>query len=181
MNTLSQKPLKEGQMIGRWDYSSCREPYKYGHEESYEVGIKWLKGCRTLADWGAGAAYAERFINWKCEYIPLDGSVSAWVKNPVDLRNCKVQSEAIFMRHVLEHNPDWKLVLDNAVSSFSKKMSLILFIPLTDSTRVLRTLDNGTVDIAFCASDLESHFSKCRWTRKELSCGDTAYFLWKTL
>lgn len=66
------------------------------------------------------------------------------------------------MRHVLEHNYDWKVILENALDSFSKRMCLILFTPLTEKTSVITTnpVYGDVPDISFSMKELESIFEK---------------------
>lgn len=66
------------------------------------------------------------------------------------------------MRHILEHNHEWRAVLENALRSFEKRMCLILFTPLADKTTVIATNPGyGDVpDILFAISDLEELFNR---------------------
>ena len=62
------------------------------------------------------------------------------------------------MRHILEHNHDWRLVLENALASFDKKFCLILFTPFSDGqTKVLKENKKYGVDvpdISFAKADI---------------------------
>jgi hypothetical protein len=61
------------------------------------------------------------------------------------------------MRHVLEHNPfDWRLILDNAVASFTKRMVLVLFTPTADLTILLK--DGDPPDASLSWLDLTARF-----------------------
>jgi hypothetical protein len=51
------------------------------------------------------------------------------------------------MRHVLEHNYDWKLILENACNSFTQKMCLVLFTPFSDETKEIADNLNHGVDV----------------------------------
>jgi hypothetical protein len=116
-----------------WKYSEF-DDYPYGDDTTYKLGMEWLSDCERVEDWGCGTTYARKFCRgW---YTGIDGGEGRahFVK---DLRFYTSNVEGIFMRHVLEHNEDWKMILCNAISSFTKKMVIILFTPLSVSTKNL--------------------------------------------
>ena len=43
-------------------------------------------------------------------------------------------SEGIYIRHILEHNDEYKKILDNALMSFTNTLILVLFTPFTDNS-----------------------------------------------
>ena len=57
------------------------------------------------------------------EYVGLDGT-SPFADRVVDLRAHRSSADCIFMRHVLEHNVEWRKILHGAVNSFRKRMVL---------------------------------------------------------
>ena len=82
------------------------------------------------------------------------------------------------MRHVLEHNVNWRQILADAVRSFTKRMVLVIFTPIADTTRVIGTsdtaMDKFIPDISFKKSDLTDHLQHLTY-REESLATDTQY------
>lgn len=156
--------------LARWDYSNV-EPFSYGNSPMYERGMAELDDCATVQDWGCGTAWAKRFC--KGNYVGVD-ETPGFADIVADLRSYTTRVEGIFMRGVLEHNLDWHLILDNAVTSFTKRFVLILFTPMQDQTNVLFWPKPDIPDVAFAASDIESRFGS-RSFRFEEERTDTQY------
>ena len=76
------------------------------------------------------------------------------------------------MRHILEHNVNWRQILTNAIASFQKRMVLVIFTPLMDTTRVILTTSNIThipvPDIAFKKDDLTEYFKHLKYTEESV-------------
>jgi hypothetical protein len=104
----------------------------YGADESYEIGMTWLSRCEIVEDWGCSLAYAKKFR--KGAYVGVDGTEGA-ADVLADLANHKSSTPGLFMRHVLEHNDNWRLILSNAIESFTDRMVLITFIEAEDQDR----------------------------------------------
>lgn len=145
--------------LGHWDrYHEQAQPKPYGDPSTYALGARWLQGCELVEDWGCGLGWA-RFVIPSGRYWGLDGSQGPAVDEVVDLTIYRSRVPGIFMRHVLEHNLEWSKVLDNAVSSFTQRMALILFTPMADRTHQIAWNEGYEVpDISFSAKDLESRF-----------------------
>lgn len=146
-------------MRGRWDkYHEHAQPQPYGDPSTYDLGARWLRSCDWVEDWGCGLGWARfYFPSWR--YRGIDGSQGPAVDEIVDLTTYRSEVPGIFMRHVLEHNPEWSKVLDNAVASFTHRMALILFTPMADRTHQIAWNAGYEVpDISFSAKDLESKF-----------------------
>lgn len=140
-------------MLGLWDYSKATPGEKYGGDDvTYQKGMAFLSDCATVEDWGCGTGYSKKFCTGT--YRGLDGSKGPETDIVVDLRDYKSNPDGIFMRHVLEHNHDWKKVLDNAVASFRKKLVIILFTPLTAETRQIATNWSKIPDMSFRKEDI---------------------------
>ena len=107
---------------------------RYGAEDSYRLGMEWLKGCEVVEDWGCGPAYSKTYREGK--YVGIDGT-EGFCDRVEALETYKTSVEGIFMRHVLEHNLEWRPILENALSSFTKRMSLIFFTPWAEKTYVV--------------------------------------------
>jgi hypothetical protein len=77
------------------------------------------------------------------------------------------------MRHVLEHNLEWRRILTAALSSFRKRLVLIIFTPFVEATRVL-AVDRGVTavpvpDIAFRREELVAHFGGLHWRQESMA------------
>jgi len=163
-------------IIGQWDYQNV-EPFCYGDDTTYQKGIAFLDGHGTIEDWGCGFAHAKKFVQ-KSRYIGIDGSRSEFSDKVADLREYTSKVDCILMRHVLEHNYDWRKVLANAVASFKKRMVLIIFTPLTGTTRRIAlsqvVTSSPVPDISFRREDLTEFFKQFRYTEESLET-DTQY------
>lgn len=149
-------------MLGKWDnwYKDLIAPQPYGNTETYRLGAEWLEECETVEDWGCGKGWLRHFID-STRYRGIDGSVSPFADEIVDLREYRSNVSGIFMRHVLEHNYDWKKILENAIFSFTDRMVLILFTPPNSETKEIAfSKDPGVPDIAFRLEDLMLIFDK---------------------
>lgn len=143
--------------LNRWDawYKTAEKPIPYGDTVTYFIAEEWLRGL-SVEDWGCGYAWFKKVHDGR--YLGIDGTNSKWCDNIVDLTEYTSKSQGILLRHVLEHNHDWKKILDNAVQSFTKRLCIVLFTPLVDETMVIA--DNvagfGVPDIAFNLDDILS-------------------------
>lgn len=143
-----------------WKYDSL-PTFAYGDDTTYIKGMEFLDGHGTIEDWGCGFGHAKNFVH-KSEYIGVDGS-SPFADKKVDLISYTSDTECIFMRHVLEHNADWRRILANAVASFKRRMVLVVFTPFGEVTRSIATSTSLTTfpvpDISFRREDLTQFFS----------------------
>lgn len=146
-------------MTGHWDqYHERAESAPYGDPMTYELGARWLKDCALIEDWGCGLGWA-RFVFRPERYRGIDGSKGPAVDEVVDLRTYRSQVPGIFMRHVLEHNFEWPKILDNALISFTERMVLIIFTPMSFYTHQIAWNPGYEVpDISFSPGSLESRF-----------------------
>ena len=103
-----------------------KEPsaFLYGDTVTYRMGAEFLSDCETVEDWGTGAGGFKRFR----QAIGVDGSNTPHADIVADLTEYRSNVDGIFIRHVLEHNLGWKDILENALSSASKKIVVVLFI-----------------------------------------------------
>lgn len=116
-------------MIADWKHKE-----RYGQEPSYIYGMRWLDTCAKVEDWGCALAYAKRYC--KGEYVGVDGTPGA-ADVVADLSTYRSESLGIYMRHVLEHNYDWRDILTNALESFTEKMTLVFYRPLKSEQKVI--------------------------------------------
>lgn len=162
-------------MRNLWDnWNNTLEPQPYGLSDTYHIGAQWLAECTHIEDWGCGRGYMRTLIPPE-RYTGVDGS-GTMADIHADLRTYRSNTPGLFMRHVLEHNHDWRDVLANAIGSFTERMVLVLFTPLQDETAVIGMEETlGVPDIAFAMSDLEPFFAGLNWTVETLVSEGTQY------
>lgn len=156
--------------VGKWDawFASVTEPEPFGKSVTYELGAAWLAGCSVVADWGCGKGWLRNHID-PYRYRGIDGSRSPFTDEIVDLADYRSEVPGIFMRHVLEHDYRWKQILDNAVASFTERMVLIVFTPMSEWTHeLIFASDPGVPDISFAVGDLTERFGDAIWTMEQL-------------
>lgn len=162
--------------IGRWAgwYEDVSEPVPYGLTVTYELGAAFLADCALVEDWGCGTGWMRQHFP-EGRYVGLDGTASAHADRVVDLECYASRTPGIFMRHVLEHNYEWRRILQNACKSFTQRFVLVLFTPLVEETReVAFVADPGVPDIAFALADITAFLDVFNW-RCETLPSETAY------
>jgi hypothetical protein len=169
-------------MLGRWDPWYKRlprgaPPMPYGRSSSYQRGAEWLAWCDLIEDWGCGTGWLRTMVP-PDRYRGIDGSASPFADVVADLAEYRSQVPGLFMRHVLEHNRDWRTVLDNALASFTYRMVLILFTPMAEQTHELTELEGaGGIDvpaISFRHEDLTGRFPpEVAWTHADMASPET--------
>jgi hypothetical protein len=111
-------------------YAGSTEPWHYGNDDtSYFRAGAYLSGPGLVEDWGCGTTYARRFIG--APYRGVDGIASSFLEGKmsrVSLSEYRSRVPKILMRHVLEHNWDWRDILRNMVGSFTDRAVLVLFL-----------------------------------------------------
>jgi hypothetical protein len=126
--------------VGKWDVAHRglgEIPRPYGATDTYPMGARWLASCDLIEDWGCGAGWFSFLVEEK-RYRGIDGSKTPFAAEIADLAEYRSKVPGIYMRHVLEHDYRWKQILDNALASFTERMALVLFTPISS---------NGTHDI----------------------------------
>jgi hypothetical protein len=152
--------------LGKWDvmYASADKPAPYGDVTTYILGAAWLKGL-DVEDWGCGLTWMAQYVDKG--YVGIDGSHAkgGFSVKIEDLAMYKSKTPGLFMRHVLEHNYDWKQILNNAIASFEKRMVLVIFTPFAYNGETY-TLAEGNYngveipDISFGYRELVRPFHK---------------------
>jgi GT2 family glycosyltransferase len=171
MHVEATKPLA-ATMMNCWTHPKVQVPF--GEETSYRKAMEFLAGCATVEDWGCGTAYAKRFLS-SGTYVGIDGSPSPFCDKVEDLQVYRSEADGILLRHVLEHNRNWRAVLENALSSFRKRLVLVLFTPFGSETRELAwNQKEGVPDISFKKEDLTGLFGTLPYTEEALAT-DTQY------
>lgn len=146
-------------MKDKWTtwYQDVEIPEPYGDTLSYEIAAEFLHDCLTIADWGCGKGFFRTRV-LADRYVGIDGTITPFTDVVADLSNYIHQVEGILLRHVLEHNVDWQKVLLNAVNSATYKLCIILFTPLSDTTRQIAWTDGLEVpDISFYLPDIMAY------------------------
>lgn len=117
-----------------WDYSGITIPTPYGTDtRSYEKAMGFLDESRCLIeDWGCGTAFAKQFVK-KGIYWGIDFTPSRFCDVVADLATRLYDHklpDCILLRHVLEHNYNWRDILRNAARICRWRMVIVLFTPL---------------------------------------------------
>lgn len=121
-------------MINKWNYDPAGEVC-YGEEIVYQKARDFLGD--SVEDWGCGTCWAKRYFK---DYKGIDGSPSICVSKPIDLVNYTSHTDNILIRQVLEHNYEWKKIIENAKKSFNKKLCITIHTPLSDTTHAISLL-----------------------------------------
>lgn len=147
---------------GKWDrwYSLVEEPAPYADTETYRIGAEWLEDCALVEDWGCGKAWLRQFIGAE-RYRGIDGSCSPFADEVVDLVDYRSSVPGVVLRHVLEHDYRWHLILDNALASAQERICVVLYTPLVSYTRQIDFEDEpGVPVLAFRLGDLTQRFAE---------------------
>jgi hypothetical protein len=167
--------------LGRWARwyrgLTADDPQPYGDSDSYRILAEWVSDCDLVEDWGCGKGWMRRFVpDTIARYRGVDGTRSPFADIVADLTQYRSDVDGIVLRHVLEHDWNWELILRNAMASFRHRFGLALFTPLADTTHeIAYTPDVGVPDISFAEADLVAHFDGCTWTRVDLVPSPTQY------
>lgn len=107
-----------------------------------------------IEDWGCGNCVFKEYLNNNIKYVGVDGSETGYQNKIEDLTKYVTEVDGIYLRHVLEHNGEYKKIFKNALESFNKVFILVLFTPFTSNNEidVLKTCDlkdKKIPDIAF--------------------------------
>jgi len=145
--------------------------FRYSDTETYQMAADFLSDLDSVEDWGCGTGGFKRVC--KSPYVGLDGSNTPFADKIVDLCDYRSSVDGVMMRHVLEHNYQWKKILSNAVASARKKMCLVIFTPFqADGTKELAHNKPHGVDVpdlAFKKEDIEAFFAGCSFECKSLA------------
>ena len=129
--------------VGEWDriYEKESEARTMGMVTTYRDAVSFLDlPDVSIEDWGGGKGKAREFLQVATDYRVVDGSGHleldahgipaqeykdlCWYKSdpPVD---------CILIRHVLEHNEQWRMILSNALESFTRRLVIVTFTPFS--------------------------------------------------
>ena len=145
-------------VVGRWPYG--HQQIRFGRDDiTYQKAAEFLDIEDSLvADWGCGTTYFRRFIR-NARYVGIDGSASPWCNVVADLRTYRGYSDGILLRHVLEHNVDWKRILRNALRH-APRVVVVIFTPFRRTTRVIDMTWGVVPTLSFKKADLCAAFTR---------------------
>lgn len=157
---------KPDDILGKWNYGTVPS-FAYGDETSYRKAMAFLDGPYIIEDWGCGTAFAKKFVE-RGRYVGVDGSWSLHCHLVADLRTYRSRADAILLRHILEHNWEWKKILENALASFQKKFCLVLFTPFSQETKSIGVTWETIPDLSFRKEDLLEYLKPFSYTEETL-------------
>lgn len=157
--------------IPRRLYKDVKQPFQYGpgDDHSYKLAGLYLSGKGLVEDWGCGTTWARRYIG--APYRGIDAAPTPWADVVTDLTQYNNGGvPKILMRHVLEHNWEWRAVLQNMLNSFTDRAMLLLHLrPGAKDTNMYQTArssfgalheeDYYMPGLSLAESDLESIIS----------------------
>ena len=171
--------------MGLWDKSYSNSPQKkmYDDPTTGKIAGGFLnKGdILTVEDWGCGYGGFENYTGKHQTHVGIDGSHSPFASKIADLETYTSDTDAIHMRHILEHNPNWLIILHNSLKSFNKRMVLTLFTPYQNKTHILARYPNFNktgvemIDIGFLRDDIVNEFTEIDWFSVEYIKTETQY------
>jgi len=132
--------------VGLWnEYYKGRTKRKiYSDPHTADLASKWLnqKDILTIEDWGCGFGGFKKYVAEHQTYVGVDGSESVFVDKIEDLVTYTTSVDAIHIRHVLEHNQEWRPILRNVLKSFNKRAVLTIFTPFLEEEKIIKVYEN---------------------------------------
>lgn len=110
----------------------------YATAETYLLAAEWLRNCATVADWGGGSGFFQTFLPASVRYTLVDGTVQTTDQVLADLRTYQEPSDGILLRHVLDINADWRVILRHAVEACRQRLMVITYTPAVTQTAYIR-------------------------------------------
>jgi hypothetical protein len=92
---------------------------------------------KSIEDWGCGNCVFKHYLDNDIKYVGIDGSNTGYQSKIEDLTKYRSKSEGIYIRHILEHNDEYKKILENALVSFTNTLILVLFTPFTNESETV--------------------------------------------
>lgn len=165
--------------LNKWNvwYKDLENREPYGDSLSYRLGAEFLSDCSSVEDWGCGKGWFKQFLDENINYVGLDGTHSKFIDRHVDFEKYTSNTDGIFMRHVIEHNYNWKSVLENALASFTKKMVLVIFTPWSSTMTKEISFETqvGVPNISFLRNDILDYVNKFSFTEKTIDSPETGF------
>ena len=140
------------------------EQTRYGDDDiAYQLGAEWHKGL-SVEDWGCGLGWFRRFHDGP--YLGIDGTASPFADIVTDLTRRRLtvfNPQGIFLRGVLEHNVEWRKILDNALASATKRIFIGIFTPNGNGEIIDTTEELGVPDIALPWDEVGDIIREAGW------------------
>ena len=131
--------------LGRWaPWYERGTPVSYGDTVTYRLAAEWLSGL-AVEDWGCGCARFRDLHDGP--YLGVDGT-PGWCDVVDDLATRRSSTPGLLLRHVLEHDRDWPVILANAVASATERIVVVTFAPDGTGEQVGWCEELGVPDIA---------------------------------
>ncbi len=158
-------------MIDKW-LGTRKKDERYGWDDTTYIHAANFLDFGPVEDWGCGGSYARKFF--KNQYIGVDGT-NDFCDICADLRTYKSNTYGILLRHVLEHNLEWRPILENALVS-CERLALVIFTPFGDETKQIAWNEPwGVPDMSFKKSDITDYFSKYEWSEETIDKAGSVY------
>lgn len=143
----------------------------YSATETYDLAADFLDGL-AVEDWGCGfATYRDHH---RGPYLGVDGT-PGWCDVVDDLATRVSSTPAVMMRHVLEHNTEWLVVLGNAVASARQRIVIVVFTPDGMGEQIGWTDELGVPDLAIPHSAVDAALADWSEVDKRVLVTRTAY------
>lgn len=110
----------------------------YGAHDTYQLAAAWLQACPDIADWGGSTGFFGSLLPATTKYRVVDGTLQNTDQVLADLRTYRAPSAGILLRHVLELNIDWSLILANALEAFQQRMVVVTFTGPAPASSLLK-------------------------------------------
>ena len=151
--------------MGKWAvrHQNAAHADQLGLLQSYRVSCWLLNQLNTVEDWGCGTGFARQFFRQE-QYLGIDGSASRWCDVVENVAERKSSPQGILLRHVLEHNTQWRDVLASALACATHRIVVVVFTKLVTTTRYENDAD-GIPCISFAPEEIEAHFGELAWAR----------------
>jgi hypothetical protein len=158
--TLPQRDYMSN--AGKWEiwYKDGAAGTGYGDDTSYRIAASWLSGFHTQ-DWGCGYARFKQFLP-EGTYTGVDGT-PGFADVVTDLVDYQSETEGILIRHVLEHNTEWRVILDNALASAKKRLVIAVFTPDGNGEQLAWTPEIEVPDIAISWAEISKRLTDAGW------------------
>ena len=138
---------------GKWErwYAKATERAPYGDATSYQAAEKHVQGL-AIEDWGCGTGWFQTIHAGP--YRGVDGSWSRFADVVADLAIYRSMTDAVLLRHVLEHNYEWRAIAANAFAS-APLVVVVLFTPIAEEqTEIAWNNQIGIPDLALPLDEL---------------------------
>ena len=166
--------------VGRWApwYSQDSSLAPYADTPTYAIAEEHLAGL-AVEDWGCGRGWFRTIHHGG--YVGIDGTETQWTDIVADLTTYSSQTPGLFMRHVLEHNPEWSLILDNVLASVTDRLALVVFTPDGSGEQLAWIAEVDVPDIALPHDEIDARLRASFTTVERQTLATSSYYGTETL